>query len=308
MDIMTEKNKKKFIEAIIILIIAFFTIYYEDFTEKTIEDEVIQNRNTEEVIKISDGDKLNVYYLDVGQADSILIENNNKYMLIDAGNNEDGEKLVTYFKRLGITKFDIVVGTHAHEDHIGGMDDIINNFEIEDFYMPEVITTTKTFEDVLDALEGKQVAFQTPIIDSELVFENSKIKVLSVSDDDSDLNDTSIVLRLKYGTTSFLFTGDATEKIENTILNKEIKSDVLKVAHHGSSTSNSLSFLKRVSPTYAVISVGEGNSYNHPHDVMLNRLYDLNARVYRTDRDGTVVASSNGTLIDFSMIDTNTDG
>lgn len=308
MDIMTEKNKKKFIEAIIILIIAFFTIYYEDFTEKTIEDEVIQNRNTEEVIKISDGDKLNVYYLDVGQADSILIENNNKYMLIDAGNNEDGEKLVTYFKRLGITKFDIVVGTHAHEDHIGGMDDIINNFEIEDFYMPEVITTTKTFEDVLDALEGKQVAFQTPIIDSELVFENSKIKVLSVSDDDSDLNDTSIVLRLKYGTTSFLFTGDATEKIENTILNKEIKSDVLKVAHHGSSTSNSLSFLKRVSPTYAVISVGEGNSYNHPHDVILNRLYDLNARVYRTDRDGTVVASSNGTLIDFSMIDTNTDG
>ena len=308
MDIMTEKNKKKFIEAIIILIIAFFTIYYEDFTEKTIEDEVIQNRNTEEVIKISDGDKLNVYYLDVGQADSILIENNNKYMLIDAGNNEDGEKLVTYFKRLGITKFDIVVGTHSHEDHIGGMDDIINNFEIEDFYMPEVITTTKTFEDVLDALEGKQVAFQTPIIDSELVFENSKIKVLNVSDDDSDLNDTSIVLRLKYGTTSFLFTGDATEKIENTILNKEIKSDVLKVAHHGSSTSNSLSFLKRVSPTYAVISVGEGNSYNHPHDVILNRLYDLNARVYRTDRDGTVVASSNGTLIDFSMIDTNTDG
>ena len=308
MDIMTKKNKRKFIEAIIILIIAFFTIYYEDFTEKTIEDEVIQNRNTEEVIKISDGDKLNVYYLDVGQADSILIENNNKYMLIDAGNNEDGEKLVTYFKRLGITKFDIVVGTHAHEDHIGGMDDIINNFEIEDFYMPEVITTTKTFEDVLDALEVKQVAFQTPIIDSELVFENSKIKVLSVSDEDSDLNDTSIVLRLKYGTTSFLFTGDATEKIENTILNKEIKSDVLKVAHHGSSTSNSLSFLKRVSPTYAVISVGEGNSYNHPHDVILNRLYDLNARVYRTDRDGTVVASSNGTLIDFSMIDTNTDG
>ena len=308
MDIMTEKNKKKFIEAIIILIIAFFTIYYEDFTEKTIEDEVIQNRNTEEVIKISDGDKLNVYYLDVGQADSILIENNNKYMLIDAGNNEDGEKLVTYFKRLGITKFDIVVGTHAHEDHIGGMDDIINNFEIEDFYMPEVITTTKTFEDILDPLEVKQIPFQTPTIDSELVFENSKIKVLSVSDDDSDLNDTSIVLRLKYGTTSFLFTGDATEKIENTILNKEIKSDVLKVAHHGSSTSNSLSFLKRVSPTYAVISVGEGNSYNHPHDVILNRLYDLNARVYRTDRDGTVVASSNGTLIDFSMIDTNTDG
>ena len=308
MDIMTKKNKKKFIETVIILIIAFFTIYYEDFTEKTIEDEVIQNRNTEEVIKISDGDKLNVYYLDVGQADSILIENNNKYMLIDAGNNEDGEKLVTYFKRLGITKFDIVVGTHAHEDHIGGMDDIINNFEIEDFYMPEVITTTKTFEDILDALEVKQIPFQTPTIDSEFVFENSKIKVLSVSDDDSDLNDNSIVLRLKYGTTSFLFTGDATEKIENTILNKEIKSDVLKVAHHGSSTSNSLSFLKRVSPMYAVISVGEGNSYNHPHDVILNRLYDLNARVYRTDRDGTVVASSNGTLIDFSMIDTNTDG
>lgn len=308
MDIMTKKNKKKFIEAVIILIIAFFTIYYEDLKGKNTNDEVIQNRNTEEVFEISDDDKLNVYYLDVGQADAILIENNKKYMLIDAGNNEDGEKLVAYFKKLGITKFDIVVGTHAHEDHIGGMDDIINNFEIEDFYMPEVITTTKTFEDVLDALEVKQVAFQTPIIDSELVFENSKVKVLSVSDDDSDLNDTSIVLRLKYGTTSFLFTGDATEKIENIILNKEIKSDVLKVSHHGSSTSNSLSFLKRVSPTYAVILVGEGNSYNHPHDVVLNRLYELNTKVYRTDRDGTVVASSNGTLINFSMIETNTNG
>ena len=133
-----------------------------------------------------DDDKLNVYYLDVGQADSILIENNNKYMLIDAGNNEDGEKLVTYFKRLGITKFDIVVGTHAHEDHIGGMDDIINNFEIEDFYMPEVITTTKTFEDLITALENKRVTFNTPSIGDVFLFGGCKFEVLHVGDCDDD--------------------------------------------------------------------------------------------------------------------------
>lgn len=303
---MTKKQKKQFLEAILVIIITIISIYFTD-SEET-KQPITQNRETEEVINISDSNNLKVHYIDVGQADSILIEQNNEYMLIDAGNNEDGKKLVKYFKSLGINTFKNVIATHAHEDHIGGMDDIINNFTVENFYMPEVITTTKTFEDVLDALANKKVAFQTPKIDEELSFAKTKLKVLNLENDESDLNDTSIVVRIKYGTTSFLFMGDASSNIEKKILNKDIKSDVLKTGHHGSRYSNSLTFLKKVEPTYAIISVGKDNSYNHPHTEIINRLNNLNIKTYRTDKDGTIIAESNGTIINFSTKKTDTNG
>ena len=303
---MTKKQKKQLIEAILVIIITIISIYFNN--EKEVQSPTTQNRKTEQVINTSDADNLKVHFIDVGQADSILIEQNNEYMLIDAGNNEDGQLLVNYFNNLGITSFKYVFGTHAHEDHIGGLDDIIENFTIENFYMPEVITTTKTFEDVLDALEAKQVAFQTPKISDELTLKDSKIKVLSILNDDEDLNDTSIVLRLKYGTTSFLFTGDASSTIEKNILNKEIQSDVLKLGHHGSRYSTSKEFLKKVSPTYAIISVGKNNSYNHPHSEVFKRLNEQNVKIYRTDEQGTIIAESNGTIINFTTIKTNTNG
>lgn len=303
---MTKKQKKQLIEAILVIIITIISIYFNN--EKEVQSTTTQNRKTEQVINTSAADNLKVHFIDVGQADSILIEQNNEYMLIDAGNNEDGPLLVNYFNNLGITSFKYVFGTHAHEDHIGGLDEIIENFTIENFYMPEVITTTKTFEDVLDALEAKQVAFQTPKINDELTLKDSKIKVLSILNDDEDLNDTSIVLRLKYGTTSFLFTGDASSTIEKNILNKEIQSDVLKLGHHGSRYSTSKEFLKKVSPTYAIISVGKNNSYNHPHSEVFKRLNEQNVKIYRTDEQGTIIAESNGTIINFTTIKTNTNG
>lgn len=304
---MNKKQKRKLIESFFLIAIAFFTIYYNDIKEN-ISTTNIQNRKTEEVVNVFDKNTLKVHFLDVGQADSILIENGNEYMLIDAGNNEDGSKLVKYFQSLGITKFKIVVATHAHEDHIGGMDDIIKNFAIESFYMPDVITTTKTFEDVLDALEEKEVAFQTPENDEEFSLADSTIKVLSIDNSAQNLNDTSIVLRLKYKTTSFLFMGDAESKTESKTLNKELKSDVLKVGHHGSNTSTSLSFLEKVSPTYAIISVGKDNSYNHPNDTIIRRLNDKNIKIYRTDKQGTIIAESNGTIINFKTLKTDTNG
>lgn len=304
---MNKKQKRKLIESFFLIAIAFFTIYYNDIKEN-ISTTNIQNRKTEEVVNVFDKNTLKVHFLDVGQADSILIENGNEYMLIDAGNNEDGSKLVKYFQSLGITKFKIVVATHAHEDHIGGMDDIIKNFAIESFYMPDVITTTKTFEDVLDALEEKEVAFQTPENDEEFSLADGTIKVLSIDNSAQNLNDTSIVLRLKYKTTSFLFMGDVESKTESKILNKELKSDVLKVGHHGSNTSTSLSFLEKVSPTYAIISVGKDNSYNHPNDTIIRRLNDKNIKIYRTDKQGTIIAESNGTIINFKTLKTDTNG
>lgn len=301
--------KKKDMEKLIVLVILLLSYAYTTFinTENKNQEGPIKERKTEDVI-FADENTLNVYFIDVGQADSILLENKGHYMLIDAGNNEDGPKLVKYFSEFGIKEFDYVVGTHAHEDHIGGMDDIIKNFKIDNFYMPDVITTTKTFEDVLDALEETNVIFQTPKVNQTFNLQDTTITTLSVTADEKNLNDTSIVLKVKHGTNTFLFMGDASTKIEKNLLNKDIKSDVLKIGHHGSRYSTSLEFLKKVSPEYAVISVGENNTYKHPHEEILKRLEEQNIQIYRTDKQGTILAKSNGSIITFSTIKTDTNG
>lgn len=301
--------KKKTVKRILILLFIAIAYVYSTYqnTDKTVNDNTIKQRKTESTLKES-SNNLDVYFLDVGQADSILLSNNGHYMLIDAGNNEDGPKLVNYFKSLGITKFDYVIATHAHEDHIGGMDDIIKNFDIGTFYMPDLITTTKTFEDVLDALSEKQIAFETPTIDQEFFFSDTKITTLYVNNEAKNLNDSSIVLRLKHGTNTFLFTGDASTKVEKQLLNKNIASDVLKVGHHGSRYSTSKEFLNKVNPQYAIISVGINNTYKHPHDETLKKLNDKKIIIYRTDQEGTIVAESNGNIIQFKTIKTDTNG
>ena len=304
---MKKKTKNKIIALILLLIVYLYGIYTQPNTNnKNKENTSTKERQTEVINETSNN--LKITYLDVGQADSILIEENNEYMLIDAGNNEDGPYLVNYFKSLGIEKFEYVIGTHAHEDHIGGMDDIIKNFSIGTFYMPEVLTTTKTFEDVLDALEEKQVAFNSPEIDKSFTFADTTIETLYIDNNSKDLNDSSIVLRLKYGTNTFLFTGDASTKVEKKLLDKNIKSDVLKVGHHGSRYSTSKAFLDKVNPTYAIISVGENNTYKHPHDEIIKRLENKNIKIYRTDESGSIVAESNGSIITFKTIKTNTNG
>lgn len=301
--------KKKTVKRILILLFIAIAYVYSTYqnTDKTVNDNTIKQRKTESTLKES-SNNLDVYFLDVGQADSILLSNNGHYMLIDAGNNEDGPKLINYFKSLGITKFDYVIATHAHEDHIGGMDDIIKNFDIGTFYMPDLITTTKTFEDVLDALSEKQIAFETPTIDQEFSFSDTKITTLYVNNEAKNLNDSSIVLRLKHGTNTFLFTGDASTKVEKQLLNKNIASDVLKVGHHGSRYSTSKEFLNKVNPQYAIISVGINNTYKHPHDETLKKLNDKKIIIYRTDQEETIVAESNGDIIQFKTIKTDTNG
>lgn len=251
---------------------------------------------------------LQVYFIDVGQADCIYIKQDNANMLIDAGNNEDGQKLVSYFKNLGINTFDYVVATHPHEDHIGGMDDIINNFEIDNYYMPDKLSTTKTFEDVLDALESKGLNYEVPNIGDEFDLGSASLEIIYAGDDTNDDNDSSIVLKMTYGSNSFLFTGDATSSVEEEILNKDIKSDVLKVAHHGSSYSSADAFLDKVDPKYAVISVGENNSYNHPSSTTLDKLNKRNIKLYRTDLDGTIIFTSDGNDLSVQTEKTDTNG
>ena len=314
---MKKREKKKLIRFVVSLIIVLAVIFYEGFQpfqlekDKTSTNDDVQLRQDEkktEPVNGLDNGHLKIYFVDVGQADCILIDVNGEYAIIDAGHHEDGSKLVTYFHSLGIQHFQYLIGTHAHEDHIGGMDDIIKNFSAEHFYMPDAITTTKTFEDVLDALEEKQLAFETPEVDSTFSLGDAKFQVLHVGSDKSDLNDTSIVLKMIYQNTSYLFTGDATGPVEKEILEKKLKSDVLKVGHHGSQYSSTAQFLKKVEPKYAIIQVGKGNSYEHPRQVTLDKLEKIGAKIYRTDRDGTIILTSDGENISIDALETDTNG
>ena len=241
--------------------------------------------------------ELQVYYIDVGQADSILIINKEDAMLIDAGNNEDGEDVVNFIKDKGITKLDYVVGTHPHEDHIGGLDDVINSdIEIENVLMPKIETTTKTFEDVVDAISNKGLTVKAPSKGDTFTLGDSNLEVMTDSIlDEDNLNLSSITLRLQYGNNSFLFMGDSEEENEKTITWP--KTDVLKVGHHGSSTSSSEEFLNEVKPSISIIMAGKGNSYGLPKEEIVERLENVGSKVYRTDENGTIEVTSDGNNI-----------
>lgn len=251
---------------------------------------------------VGDEGELRVSFIDVGQGDSEFIElPNGETLLIDAGTNETGADVVNYIESLGYSSIDYVVGTHPHEDHIGGLDDVIRTFDVESVYMPKVTADTKTFEDVLDAVDEKGLTINTAKAGVTLVDgDRLSVKMLApVLDEYDNTNDYSAVIKVVYGDTSFLFTGDAEEYAESLITG-DVDSDVLKVGHHGSSTSTGEAFLERVSPSYAVISCGLGNSYGHPHTETIEKLGGI--PVFRTDEMGTVVATSDGSEISFRTL------
>ena len=306
---MNDKKLNKLIKIIIgLVILIVITIQGNLFDNVSNATASINDSTKSDKIDAKVNENFSVSFIDVGQADSVLIRNGNYNMLIDAGNNEDGEKLVNYFKSLGIEEFTYVFATHPHEDHIGGMDDIINNFKIDNYYMPNKLSTTKTFMDVLDALDGRNLKYMVPNKGDTLKLGDANIKVIYPGDDKSNINDSSIVLKVTYGKNSFLLTGDATSNVERKIYNEDIKSDVLKVAHHGSSYSSTDVFLDKVKPYYAVISVGKNNIYNHPSNKTLEKLNKRNIKVYRTDLDGTIVFISDGDNLSVKALKTDTNG
>ena len=300
---MTNKHIKRIIKILLLILIIIGTIYYKDnIYKEPKEKNIIEKKKEKKVIN----NDLIIYFLDVGEADCILINSNGEYALIDAGNTIDGNKIVKYFESLGISNFKYVFGTHAHEDHIGGMANIIYNFNIEKFYMPNVPSEYKSYENVIKALNKRNLDLTNPMNDEEYKLGESTLKMLYNGENEKDINNSSLVIILIYKNKSFLFTGDSKKEAEEKYINKDIESNLLKISHHGSNDASSANILVKIHPEYAIISVGKDNDYYHPHQVTLDKLERIGTKIYRTDIEGTIVVKSDGENINIETIKTDT--
>ncbi|WP_238881339.1 ComEC/Rec2 family competence protein [Clostridium sp. YIM B02551] len=246
-----------------------------------------------------------IHYIDVGQGDAILIQYKDKNLLIDSSTSKEDKKFKNYINSLKIKKFDAIVATHPDEDHIGNMDWVIKNFDVGKFYAPKKKTTTAAFKDMVAELNNKDLKINVLKGGSTIDFSpDLKLDVFAPNSDNygDDNNNYSAIIKLTYGNNTALFTGDAEKESEAETLQKgyNLKSDILKVGHHGSSTSTSKNFLQAVNPKYAIISCGKDNKYGHPHKETIDKLKAAKVKYYRTDLDGTIIATLDGKTITFN--------
>lgn len=255
----------------------------------------------EPVAKLEGEQAAAVHIIDVGQGDSILIQTGEKAVLIDAGERDQGQTVCDYLKSAGVEKLDLVIATHPHSDHIGGMPDVLSRFGADEILMPQMaedmVPTTSVFNRLLDAVETQGI----PVTAAQrgLAYDlgsGAKLTVLAPLQDYDDLNNYSVVCRLDCGETSFLFTGDAEKQVEQDLISEgtQLQADVLKAGHHGSNTSSCDVFLNAVSAKIAAVSCGQDNDYGHPHKEVLSRLSERGTAVYRTDLQGSVVFTTDG--------------
>lgn len=239
-------------------------------------------------------DKIIVHYIDVGQGDCIFIElPNQKSLLIDAGISKSYKDIVPYIKNLGYFCIDYVIVTHPHADHIGSMEKVLRNFVVNEFFMPECFPKTKMFINMINTVKEQKIPIRLSRSGMTIIEQyDLSIEILSpISYTYSNINNYSLVVKINYGESEFLFTGDAETLVEQELLehNIDIDSDILKVGHHGSNTSSSEAFTEEVSPDIAIISCGINNKYNHPHIETIETLVEQDIEIYRTDELGTIV-------------------
>lgn len=256
----------------------------------------------QETAGVSESGSFTIHFIDVGQADSALVTCDGHSMLIDGGNADDSNLVYSVLQRETEGHLDYVVGTHAHEDHIGGLSGAFETDTADVTFCPVTEYDSKAFRNFKTRADERGGGITIPAVGDTFTLGEASVTVVAVNSVPEDTNNTSIVIRIVYGDTSFLFTGDAEQETEEKILEsgQDIESTVLKVGHHGSSTSTSQAFLDAVSPTYAVISCGKDNSYGHPHSETLAKLASAGVEVLRTDELGDIYCTSDGTEVTFS--------
>jgi len=292
-----EKEKEKRIKRTVkfiftIVAVLFATYFYPKIADKLNIDSPID--------KIELDGNMQVHFIDVGQGDaSLIIAPDGTSMLIDTGPNYSEAKLISYLDAQDISVIDYAVFTHPHEDHIGNADKVLEKYQVKNVIMPDVVHNTSTFSRLLDMIEKEGCEITVPNVKDTFTFGGVKVTILGpIKIDQDDLNECSIVLRTEYGDNSFIFTGDAGEPSETLILksfNKsDLKSDVIKIGHHGSHTSSSKKFIEAVAPEYSVIQCEKGNDYGHPHRETLDLLKSMSINILRNDIDSNIVFKSDG--------------
>lgn len=251
---------------------------------------------------IAQAGTLTVTWLDVGQGDAAVIQCGGQSMLIDGGKPEKSSYIYAWLQQHGLSYLDVIVATHVDADHIGGLSGALNYASVGTAYCPVTTGTTETFQSFVKYLAQRGKQIKVPTAGETFALGGAQVQILGPLHRAEDSNDNSIVLKVSFGATSFLFTGDAERAEEQDLLNAgvNLQSTVLKVGHHGSDTSTSYPFLRAVAPQYAVISVGAGNSYGHPTEAVLSRLRDAGVTTFRTDMQGEITAVSDGQTINFS--------
>lgn len=305
---MKQNKNNKIISAIITVIFVIGFIYTafngitsdenKTDTKQGVLTESNKNNNTAVI------GELKVNFIDVGQADSVLLQQGDKFMLIDAGNNGDAQIVKDYLTSQGVKELQYFIGTHKDEDHIGGADAIINSFKVGKVYFPKQEATTQTYKDFVTAVKNKGLSLTVPKVGEQFKLGEATVTVLAPNSSKyEDSNDFSIVVKVTLGSTNFLLTGDAEALSEKELVasGKDLSATVLKVGHHGSLTSTSQAFLNKVNPKFAVISAGTGNKYGHPAQETMDKLKAKGVKVFRTDEQKTIIATSNGKDIEFNV-------